>query len=190
MENRNEVIISGRLVSLAQDYTCTKGVIEVERNSGIIDKVPFVTKQKVSIHADWVRIKGKLQTRNERGKDGKNHKKHYVFADRVILNKEKENRNEVTIHGTLVHKDVLRETPKGKVIMDIIVAVNEGIGLSSYYPSCIVWGSVAENTECLPIGTDLLIEGRFQSREYMKETEHGVQVRMAYEISVKNAEVM
>lgn len=187
---KNEVIISGRLVSLEQDYSCTKGVIEVERNSGIIDKVPFVTEHKVNIYADWVHIKGKLKTRNERGKDGRNHKKHYILAERIIVNEDKENRNEVTIHGTIVHKDVLRETPKGKVIMDIIVAVNDGIGLGSQYPSCIVWGSVAENTECLPIGTDLLIEGRFRSREYMKKTEHGVQVRMAYEISVKNMVVL
>lgn len=190
MENKNEVIISGRLVSLSQDYTCTKGVIEVERNSGTIDKVPFVTKQKVSIHADWVHIRGELRTKNERGKDGKNHKKQYVFADRVILNEERENRNEVTIHGTLVHKDVLRETPKGKVIMDIVVALNNGIGLGSQYPSCIVWGLVAKKMIGVPIGTALLIQGRFQSREYMKETEQGIQVRMAYEISVKNAEVM
>lgn len=188
MKDKNEVLISGRIVSMDQAYTCTKGIIEVERNSGVIDRIPFLTKQEISTHADWVSVRGKLQTRNRKGKDGKNHKKTYVFIEKINLEEEHKNRNEVTLHGTLVHKDVIRKTPKGKTVMDIVVAVNDDSG--SQYPSCIVWGSVAENIECLPIGTQLLIDSRFQSREYMKETETGVHVRIAYELSVKTAEVL
>ena len=190
MENKNEVKLQGRIVRMECKDDTTKGIIEVERNSGVVDRIPFTTKHKVSIHADWVNVKGRLQTRNVKGKDGKKHKKMYIYADR-ISNQEIDyycNKNEIEFFGTLVHKDVLRKTPKGKTVMDIIVAVNGEDG--SQYPSVIVWGNVAENVDCLPIGTDLYIKGRFQSREYMKETENGIQVRTAYEISVLTAEVM
>lgn len=190
MGNKNEVRLQGRIVHMECKDDTTKGIIEVERNSGVIDRIPFTTKQKVSIHAEWVKLRGRLQTRNSKDKDGKVHKHMYVYAER-ISNQEIDchhSENEIEFFGTLVHKDVLRKTPKGKTIMNIIVAINDED--RSQYPSVIVWGNVAENVDCLPIGTDLYIKGRFQSREYMKETENGVKVRTAYEISVSTAGVM
>ena len=188
MENRNEVTLSGRIVRLSQVGLHTEGILEVERNSGAIDRIPFTTKQKVSIHADWVRMFGSVQTKNLKGSDGKNHKKTFVCADRIAIIEHSENKNEVEFTCTLVRKDCLRRTPKGKVVMDIVAAINDGNG--SQYPSCIVWGSVAENVDCLDIGSELLVQGRFQSREYIKTTEEFEEVRVAYEISVKTVEVL
>ena len=187
MEDMNVVRLSGKLMYAEKVNNVTKGVLKVERNSGTSDYIPFVTKQHISIHADYVSLSGKVHTKNVKANDGKNHKLIYVFADNVFSNEYCENKNSVEMECALVRKDELRETPKGKTIMDIIVAANTKQG-DSHYPSAIVWGSVAEKLSKLPIGTKLYIRGRFQSREYFKETETGRQVRTAYEISVATAE--
>lgn len=187
MGDMNVIKLSGKLTYAEKVNNVTKGMLKVERNSGTADYIPFVTKQHISIHADYVSLSGKVHTKNVRAKDGKNHKLIYVFADSVFSNEDREHKNSVEMECTLVRKEEMRETPKGKTIMDIIVATNNKQG-DSHYPSAIVWGSVAEKLSKLPIGTRLHICGRFQSREYSKETETGRQVRTAYEISVATAE--
>lgn len=184
MEHKNIARMSGKIIKLNRGYNSTKGVLEIERNSGVVDKIPFVTKQHICIHADWVTLIGRIQTRNVRGADGKTHKKTYVFADEVIASEEGFNHNEVEFEGVIVKKDDLRYAPKGKKLVDLIIAINDKNG--SQYPSSIVWGYTAESIEDMPIGAIVYAKGRFQSRNYQKETE--AIIRTAYEISINNLE--
>ena len=188
MKNSNKVTLKGRITRLGFGNHTTKGIIEIERNSGGVDQVPFIIKTKMNIYAEWVTIKGRLCTSNVKGDDGKTHKKIYVQAEKILLNEDQEQLNEVEFDGTLVYKDKLRATPKGKIIMDIVVAINDEFG--SQYPSLIVWGVTAERLSIMPIGTKMSVKGKFQSRPYVKRTEDKEEVKIAYEINVRNAEVL
>ena len=91
--------------------------------------------------------------------------------------------NRIQLSGILCKQPVLRRTPLGREICDMILAVNRRYGRADYLP-CIAWGAVAQQTALLHTGQRLTVEGRVQSRIYSK-TEDGVTSdRTAYEVSV------
>ena len=91
--------------------------------------------------------------------------------------------NRIQLAGILCKQPVLRRTPLGREICDMILAVNRRYGRADYLP-CIAWGAVAQQTALLHTGQRLTVEGRVQSRIYSK-TEDGVTSdRTAYEVSV------
>lgn len=97
--------------------------------------------------------------------------------------------NRLTLAGSLCRKPVYRLTPMGREIADLLLAVNRRYGRADYLP-CIAWGALARECEELRPGDAVSLEGRFQSREYIKETE-GTQVRKtAYEVSVMTMELL
>ena len=92
--------------------------------------------------------------------------------------------NRIELDAFICKTPTYRKTPKGKEITDLCVAVNRPNGQSDYIP-CIVWGRIGKWVEKLPIGSNLKLRGRLQSRDYTKwlnETEY--EVRRAYEVSV------
>lgn len=180
----NKVQLSGRLIKLSKSSTSIHGVIEVQRSSGVCDQIPFITKKDIPDVDGWVTIKGKLQTKNKMGKDNRAHKFMYIWAEEITENSYMYDENSIEFDGVLVRKDVLRRTPKGKVILDAVLAVNDK-GVSEY-PSVILWEENACLVDQMDIGIILHVKGRFQSREYQK----GEETKTAYEISVKTAEVV
>ena len=91
--------------------------------------------------------------------------------------------NRIFLSGILCKQPILRRTPLGREICDMILAVNRRYGRADYLP-CIAWGAVAQQTALLHTGQRLTVEGRVQSRIYSK-TEDGVTSdRTAYEVSV------
>ena len=61
---------------------------------------------------------------------------------------------------------------------------------SDYIP-CIAWGRNAIKATNLGIGTKIRIEGRFQSRQYVKKYENGSEeVKVAYEVSIAGFEII
>ena len=88
--------------------------------------------------------------------------------------------------GTVCREPVYRHTPLGREITDLMLAVSRRYRRRDYVP-CILWGSVARmGAEC-PVGTVLTVEGRLQSRCYVKQTEEGPEERTAYEVSTVTA---
>jgi len=67
-----------------------------------------------------------------------------------------------------------------------MLAVNRHYGRSDYLP-CICWGLKAREAANWQVGTALRLEGRLQSRNYIKLTEEGAQQRVAFEVSVTEA---
>lgn len=91
--------------------------------------------------------------------------------------------NCIWLSGTLCKPPTLRRTPLGREICDLLLAVNRRYGRADYLP-CIAWGSIAQQTAQLPVGSRLTAEGRFQSRLYTKTSEGRSLEHTAYEVSI------
>ena len=121
--------------------------------------------------------------------------KDIIFEDKIeesMQNDEtiKENvSNEVVLCGYICKKPIYRQTPFGREIADILLAVNRAYNKSDYIPS-IAWGRTARFCQNLPTGTEVKVIGRVQSRKYEKKHEDGtVEERVAYEVSISSLEV-
>ena len=98
--------------------------------------------------------------------------------------------NEVTLDGYICKKPIYRKTPFGREISDILLAVNRAYNKSDYIP-CIAWGRNARFCENIPVGTEVKVIGRVQSREYEKKHEDGtIEKKIAYEVSVCKMEAL
>ncbi len=98
--------------------------------------------------------------------------------------------NEVILDGFICKKPIYRKTPFGREIADILLAVNRAYNKSDYIP-CIAWGRNARFCENMPIGTEVRVVGRVQSRQYEKKYEDGTsENKVAYEVSVASLEVI
>ena len=88
------------------------------------------------------------------------------------------------LDGYICKEPIYRKTPLGKEITDIILAVNRDDGKSDYIP-CIAWHRNARIMENLPVGAHIKIDGRVQSRQYVKKlSEEYAETRTAYEVSI------
>ena len=98
--------------------------------------------------------------------------------------------NEVVLVGYICKKPIYRQTPFGREISDILLAVNRAYNKSDYIPS-IAWGRNARFCQNLEVGTEVKIVGRVQSRNYEKKYEDGTVVKkVAYEVSIGSLEVV
>ena len=98
--------------------------------------------------------------------------------------------NEVVLVGYICKKPIYRQTPFGREIADVLLAVNRAYNKSDYIPT-IAWGRTARFCQNLEVGTKVRVVGRVQSRMYEKKHEDGtVENRVAYEVSVGSLEVV
>ena len=98
--------------------------------------------------------------------------------------------NEVVLNGYICKKPIYRQTPFGREIADILLAVNRAYNKSDYIP-CIAWGRNARFCQNLEIGTEIKVIGRVQSRTYEKKFEDGTsETRIAYEVSIGSMEII
>ena len=104
--------------------------------------------------------------------------------------KKEEMTNEVVLIGFVCKKPIYRQTPFGREIADLLLAVNRAYNKSDYIPT-IAWGRNARFCQNIEVGTQVKIIGRVQSRQYEKKHEDGtVETRVAYEVSVGSLEVI
>ena len=97
------------------------------------------------------------------------------------------NENRLTLAGVLCKPPVLRRTPLGREICDLMVAVNRRYGRADYLP-CITWGALARCCGELEVGDGVRLEGRLQSRDYTKQENGQSSQRTAFEVSVMRLE--
>ncbi|MDE7261761.1 MAG: single-stranded DNA-binding protein [Oscillospiraceae bacterium] len=105
-----------------------------------------------------------------------------VFAQ-IIGPAEGDDLNAIHLRGVICKPPVLRRTPLGRCISDMMLAVNRRYGRADYLP-CIAWGQVAMITGHMQVGDPLALEGRVQSRVYTKVVEGCAEERTAFEVSV------
>lgn len=184
-------------------YTFKLGI---PRLSGNQDMIPITISERL-IGEDTLQegkkllVKGQFRSYNSYENE-KNRLILTVFAKDVMEVEEKEEdeeneivkkdtiTNEVVLIGYLCKKPIYRQTPFGREISDILLAVNRAYNKSDYIP-CISWGRNARFCQNLEVGSQVKVVGRVQSRTYEKKQEDGtVQTRVAYEVSVGSLEVL
>ena len=160
--------------------------LSVERLSGLADKLaviisaPQLGTVPLSV-GDTVTVRGQLRSFNNKSGMG-SRLGISVFAHTLEAGGEAPF-NLIQLSGALCKPPVLRRTPLGREICDLLLAVNRRYGRADYLP-CIAWGAVAQQTAAMTTGDRLTVEGRIQSRTYTK-VENGVSTeRTAYEVSI------
>ena len=180
----------------------------IPRLSGNSDIIPITVSERL-IKDDTLEegkkllVKGQFRSYNSYENE-KNRLILTVFAKDIIELEEKDNENEeenemvrkdtitneVVLVGYICKKPIYRQTPFGREISDLLLAVNRAYNKSDYIP-CIAWGRNARFCQNLEVGSQVKIVGRVQSRSYEKKYEDGtVETRIAYEVSVGSLEVI
>lgn len=166
--------------------------VRTQRLSGAEDTVNVLARERLLTETDLIaapriEVAGEVRTFNNQSGEGAK-LVISLFARRIELSHEQGDENTVLLTGTLCKDPVLRRTPLGRDICDLLVAVNRHYGRSDYLP-CLVWGERAHMAARWAVGDVVSLTGRLQSREYRKTAGDGtVTRRTAYEISVSEIE--
>ena len=200
LEPNNQVIITGKFGEInyshsRRDKKYYSSVLQVKRLSETIDEIPLIIlarhlSRAVGLVGKQVEIKGTLRSRNYYDKELKKHLQIYVDV-KVINETNSESENLIFLNAYICKTSVLRTTPKGKEIADVLLAVNRENGDSDYIP-CIAWYQEAKNIFEMEVGTNIKILGRLQSREYKKvlnEDTGEKETKVTYEVSIFEYEV-
>lgn len=171
--------------------------LKVERCSAVVDILPILVSERLinvkeSAIGARVIINGELRSYSKQS--GEYRKVILTVFVKEIENVEETAEfdcNEIKLCGFLCKQPVYRKTSLSKMeITDFILAVNRPYGKKDYIP-CICWERNARFLAMQPIGTEIEIEGRFQSREYKKLIGEGeYETRTAFEVSVGKLEVV
>lgn len=157
-----------------------------KRHSGVLDMFRCVIPHDLTAEVEQgkeIEIYGEVRTRYYYENDVR-HVMVYVLVKEVCTARpEAISTNSVSLDGFISRPPIVRDTPKGKRICDVILAVNHSSGRSSYIP-CIIWGGSADLVGKKTVGDRLIVRGRLQSREYWK----GKDLKVAYEVSVSEFE--
>lgn len=159
--------------------------LEVCRLSGNRDRLNILLSQDLtpalaSLSGRRIRLCGQLRSYNNHRGDGA--RLVITVLAQEIAPAEEDDDNLVQLTGTLCKPPTLRLTPLGREICDLMLAVNRRYGRSDYLP-CICWGTLAREAADWPVGTQVELTGRLQSRDYTKLTETGPVERTAFEVS-------
>lgn len=196
MEN-NQVTVTGTIMKECElDHSVLgekfyKTALLVPRTSGTMDEIPILISDRIPVRMQdlkgkTVNVYGEFRSYNNQGEGKK--LLLYVFAQEIDFVEEEEyhNKNGIYLEGFLCKQPTYRKTPLGRDIADILIAVNRPYGKSDYIP-CVAWGRNAKWASGLPVGCNVQIHGRIQSRVYHKTVSEGcVEERMAYEVSISS----
>lgn len=179
--------------------------MEIPRLSDISDIIPvtiserLILDDKLSIGAN-ILIRGQFRSYNSYENE-KNKLILTVFAKDIFYEDEIEEQlqgedskepvsNEVVLTGYICKKPIYRQTPFGREISDLLLAVNRAYNKSDYIPA-IAWGRTARFCQNLEVGTEVRVIGRVQSRTYEKKFEDGTAItKVAYEVSIGSLEII
>ncbi len=155
--------------------------LEVARLSGNSDIIPITVSEKINNR--WnvnsrkeLLVKGQFRSYNSY----ENEKieliltvfaKDVMEVEEPVSRRRKWNGKKIyynkwsSISRIYLQKPIYRQTPFGREIADILLAVNRAYNKSDYIPT-IAWGRTARFCQNLEVGTKVKIVGRVQSRTY------------------------
>ena len=172
--------------------------LEVIRLSSTVDIIPITISERLLTGLDLdigkkVVVEGQFRSYNNYENE-RNRLILTVFAKEINEIEGEEDKeevtNEVTLVGYVCKKPIYRQTPFGREIADVLLAVNRAYNKSDYIPS-IAWGRNARFCQNMEVGTEVKITGRVQSRTYEKKYEDGTtETRVAYEVSIASMEIV
>lgn len=194
----NHIILRGTLKGLPEfshenhDRRFYHFYLEVERLSGTWDVLPVMAPEDVLEQMDLfqgcrVEVTGQIRSFNSKAPTGRRLILS-VYANELTTS-DLPPENQVELTGSICKEPVYRRTPLGREICDVMLAVNRLYHRTDYIP-CILWGRTAQTVADLPVGTQLQLTGRMQSREYVKVLPAGNETRTAYEVSVTTAQAV
>lgn len=191
----NQVTMSGIVtsnLSLDHEYYSERFYLfylSVKRTSGTVDTIPVIVSDRLlditkDIKGEYVSIVGEFRSFNLHS-DGKTKLLLYIFPTEIKILSSPSYVNNAIIQGSICKNPIYRETPYGRMITDIILAVNRGYNKSDYLPA-IAWGRNAYFLSTLHTGSSIRVAGRVQSRDYTKD---GIK-KTAYELSINLLETV
>ena len=172
------------------DADIYRTVLDIKRESDYIDKIPiemvatphFIETFQVGTQ---VSIDGEVRTYNSEG-----HLKVVLFVNLIKKVENEQDMNVVEMTGYICKPTIYRKTPLGRRICDFLVAIPRTTKKSSYVP-CLVWGRNADFAQHLNIGEKVLLQGRIQSREYVKKiSDEELVTKIAREVSCSVIKVL
>ena len=189
----NKVTLIGTVVSSPKLlYVNKKGVekyqfmVMSKRLSNNEDILPVITNDlnivKDIQEGDRVWIDGSYLSFNKII-EGKSKLKLNIFANHITIlteNSSYVDDNVIEFTGTICKQPIMRKTPLGKTITDLLIAVNRDNSEFSDYIPTITWGSAAIKAADLKVGDKVTLNGRIQSRVYTKNEQDFI----TYEVSV------
>lgn len=195
-KNENVVQLAGKLVELkviwaTNDIVICEGNLQIIRDSGVSDYIPILfdnTSGSIKIDS-FVRLTGQFRSRDIPKEDGKIKVQLYVYVNYITELAEPVYTNEIELNGYVCKKPILRNTPSGKQITDLLIACNYSKDKSAYIP-VIAWGREARKSGKYAIGTKVKLDGRIQSRKYTKQINELTEEFVAYELSANSIEVL
>ena len=136
---------------------------------------------------DYLEVTGEVRSFNNRS--GVGSRLVITVLARSVLPGVGEPCNQVWLRGTLCKPPILRRTPLGRDICDLLLAVNRRYRRADYLP-CIAWGRLSQECGEMTTGDPLWLNGRLQSRTYLKNLGEVTQERTAFEISISSLEAV
>ena len=160
--------------------------LSVPRLSGTEDRLNVLAprsllEQSPLFPGRHVEVTGEVRTFNNR--TGPGSRLVITLLARTLTDSTEPPCNRLVLSGVLCKPPILRRTPLGREICDLMLAVNRRYGRADYLP-CIAWGALAQRCGGLVVGDCVELEGRLQSRIYQKVVGGVPQERIAFEVSV------
>jgi single-stranded DNA-binding protein len=196
----NTVTIVGTVVSepqydhMVKDEKFYLFYLRSMRRSNIPDVLPVIISEKlmdpyVNYFDMRVEIKGSFRSYNLH-QGGESHKLLFVFVESLKPSDEVFDINSICLEGYICKPAIYRETPCGRQISDLCLAVNRPTVKSDYLP-IILWSRNAVVASTLPVGTKIRVCGRVQERWYTKRLPDGqAEERCCYEVSCTKMEII
>ena len=190
--NENRALLRGTAAADPVWSHETHGVVyelfplEVLRLSGSADRIniiaPRTLLERCPVRAGMpLEVEGEVRSFNN--KSGRGSRLVITLHARSLRPGNGPDENRLVLAGVLCKPPVLRRTPLGREICDLMLAVNRRYGRADYLP-CIAWGALAQRCGGLSVGDCVELEGRLQSRLYQKVVGGVTQERTAFEVSV------
>lgn len=176
-----------------RDINFYTGLLRTDRYSGIADLVPITISEerlgslKQAEAGETISVLGRVRTFDKKSESRPKLFMSVLCKFAALADENTAHRNSVSLVGTICKTPIIRTTPLGKTICDVVLAVSE-LNTGSNYIPCIAWGPVAEQLSRLGEGDKISILGRWQSRAYEKEDAEGnIVTRVTHEISISHA---
>ena len=196
--NENRALLRGTAEAAPAWSHETHGVVyelfplNVLRLSGSADRINVIAPRPLLENCPIaagtpVEVEGEVRSFNNRS--GQGSRLVITLHARALRPGAGPDENRLTLAGALCKPPVLRRTPLGREICDLMLAVNRRYGRADYLP-CIAWGSLARCCGELGVGDGIRLDGRLQSRAYTKVEGGLTEQRTAYEVSVMHLEIL
>lgn len=191
---KNNVTFEGKVLT-EPEFSHNRGkmvfykfLLSSMRKSGIYDDIPVITTKEMVESlpikmGDFIKVKGRFQSYNSKNKSNYGKRILYINALEAAFCKTGD-KNKISLEGIVCKTPTYRETPRGKTICDVVLKTYSEKGV--YYIPCIFWFENALKASFLNVGDLITINGRLQSREYMKLVDGEVEIRITQEVSASD----